>query len=270
MTVAPLLDDSDILASPENDPIPAQTPSFRIERQQGALELSGHTSSLRHEQALLEIAARSYPDIQVSTDFQALGIVPDYWSDATGETIKLLAESSSAAATLSGSELSIRVVIVSESAWRSRLEEFTRAMPAELSISSKIILVDPLINVSRMCERAFESFEPGRINFEISGTEFRSSAYPRLDRVIALANACSESRIFITGHTDASGDDQWNRALSVRRAGAVGDYLASGNISRERLQISGVGSDEPVADDRTRYGRSLNRRIEIELSLSDD
>jgi OOP family OmpA-OmpF porin len=269
MTIAPLLDNSDMLTSPESDPIPAQTPQFRIQRQQDKLVLSGHTSSLQHEQALLRIAKLSYPDIRISTEFRALGIVPDYWSDSTEKVLEFLVESHSAVALLSVDELIIRAVIINETAWKTRLEALKKNMPASIPITSETILVDPTISVSEVCERAFQSFEPGRINFEESGVEFRSSAYPRLDRLIALANACPDSEIIITGHTDASGNEPWNQTLSVHRASAVGDYLANGGISRERLQILGVGSDEPVANDSTRYGRSLNRRIEIELSLSD-
>jgi OOP family OmpA-OmpF porin len=139
-------------------------------------------------------------------------------------------------------------------------------MPADMTINIRTTLVDLTISVSAICERAFESFELGRINFEESSIEFRSSAYPRLDRLIALANTCYESQISITGHTDASGSEPWNKVLSRRRANAVGDYIANGGISRERLEILGLGSEEPVADDSTRFGRSLNRRIEIELS----
>ena len=157
-------------------------------------------------------------------------------------------------------------MIASDLSWQSRLDALRKALPANISISVDTVLVDPAISVAAVCERAFESFDTGPINFEESSTEFRSSAYPRLDRLIALANACEASRISITGHTDASGNEAWNRQLSVKRANAVGDYIATGGISATRLKISGMGSAEPIADDSTRYGRSLNRRIEIALS----
>jgi len=269
ISIAPLLDNGDALSSPSTEPVPTPSPQFQIRRQLGELSLSGHTSSLRHEQALLKIAETSYPGSRVVTEFQALGIVPEYWADSTALVLNLLKDSSSVEAIMSSSELRIRGVIIDAPAWQSRLVAFREAMPADMTISSKTILVDPTISVSAICERAFESFDLGRINFEESSIEFRSSAYPRLDRLIALSNACYESRILITGHTDASGNEPWNRALSLRRASAVGDYIVTGGISRERLEVSGVGSDEPVADDNTRYGRSLNRRIEIELSLND-
>ena len=72
----------------------------------------------------------------------------------------------------------------------------------------------------------------------------------------------------MTGHTDASGSEGWNQHLSMQRAQAVGDYLVSGGVDRARLLLAGVGSSSPIADDSTRYGRSLNRRIDIELSLA--
>jgi len=269
VTIAPLLDNGDVLTSPGEDPVPVQSPQFQIERQHGELSLTGHTSSLHHEQTLLNVAKSAYPDSRIITEFQALGIVPKHWPESTVLVLNLLRDLSSAEAIMSASDLNIRGVIVDEPAWKSRIGEFRAAMPAHMAIDIRTVLVNPAISVAAICERAFESFELGRINFEESGVEFLSSAYPRLDRLIALANACYESQILITGHTDASGSEAWNRALSLRRANAVGDYIANGGISRERLQTSGLGSAQPVADNGTRFGRSLNRRIEIEFSLRD-
>ena len=269
LSIAPLLDNGDALAPPENAPISAQAPQFRIQVQRGELLLAGHTSSLRHEQAILEVAESSFPDRRVVTQFEALGIVPDTWSESTVLILRLLQDTSSAEAIVSANEIRIRSLITDEPAWQDRFDLFRAAVPPHMVIDSETILVDPSISVSTICERAFESFELGPINFESSGVEFRSSAYPRLDRLIALANACQDSQIQITGHTDGSGDESWNKDLSLRRASAVGDYLVKGGIDPERLQVSGVGPDEPVADDSTRYGRSLNRRIEIEWLFKD-
>jgi len=215
ITIAPLLDSGDMLNSPEQEPVPTQNPQFRIERQQGELSLTGHTSSLQHEQALLDVAKSSYPDSRVITEFQALGIVPKHWSESTVLVLDLLKDLSSAEAIMSANEIRIRGVTIDEPAWQNQLEVFREAMPAGMAINIRTILVDPTISVSAICERAFESFELGPINFEESSIEFRSSAYPRLDRLIALANTCYESQILITGHTDASGSEPWNRVAEL-------------------------------------------------------
>lgn len=91
----------------------------------------------------------------------------------------------------------------------------------------------------------------------------RPSGEAVLDRVVELASTCPQSLIEITGHTDSSGDETSNEILSLQRAQAVARHLAARGISAERLIAIGAGSSKPIADNALRYGRSLNRRIEI-------
>lgn len=242
------------------------SPRFHVQWRQGELALTGHTSSERHEQDLLQVADSSYPGNQVFTDFRALGIVPDYWAGTTTQILYLLAETASAEAILTAGELTIRSVVIDELGWQSRHEAIRKTLPPEISVSTDALLIDGTVSVANMCEQAFAKFESGPINFEESSSEFRSSAHPRLDRVVALARACRDSHVVITGHTDATGNEVLNQRLSLQRANAVADYIAKGGIDHTRLKAKGVGSAVPIADDATRYGRSLNRRIEIVLS----
>ncbi len=271
LAVAPLLNknESSGLSVEGISPLPVQSPHFQFRWQSGALSLSGHTTSFGHELGLLQVANSSYPEGSVRTDFQALGIVPPHWEDTTIQVLYLLAQSVSAQAELSGNAVSIRAVTNDELGWNSRLAAVKEALPPRVSINADALFVDPAINLAEVCKREFTSFEVGPINFEESSADFRSSALPRLDRVIALANACSYSTISITGHTDSSGSASGNQRLSLKRANAVGDYVVAGGVDRTRLRVSGAGSSKPIADDSTRYGRSLNRRIEITLSNTD-
>jgi outer membrane protein OmpA-like peptidoglycan-associated protein len=268
LAIAPLLDNSDSRDSPFDTPSSLSDPEFRILWKRGELVLSGHTRSVEHEQNLVQVANASFANAAVATAFEPLGVVPDYWADLTTRILYLLAETSSADATVSVHQVTIRGVIVNEFAWQSRLAAIRNALPETISVNTDTLLVDDATNVSGFCERAFESFEVGAINFEESSIDFRSSAYPRLDRLLALANACDESRISITGHTDSTGSDAWNKRLSLQRANAVGDYLVAGGVDLARLQIVAAGSMFPIADDGTRYGRGLNRRIEIKSALA--
>ena len=133
------------------------------------------------------------------------------------------------------------------------------AEPAELTVTKP----DKPANVAVLCARAFADHHAGPVNFDESATTFRSSAVPVLQRIVALANACRNAAIRITGHTDSSGDERWNVQLSLARAAAIADYLVQQGIAAERLIASGAGSSSPVADNTTRYGRGLNRRIEF-------
>ncbi len=121
-------------------------------------------------------------------------------------------------------------------------------------------------DIAALCERAFANHSTGPVKFDESATTFRSSAIPVLQRIIALANACRNATIKITGHTDSSGDERWNVHLSLARAEAVADYLVRHGIAAERLITTGAGSSSPIADNATRYGRGLNRRIEFEFT----
>ena len=266
LAIAPLLDKDDLLDTPITPPRPAQAAQFEIRWWHDELTLSGHTRSANHEYELLQAAENAYPDRKVVTRFTPLGVVPAYWEDVTTQIIDLLAEAESAQATLLESDLTIKSVIRDESGWQSRLDNLNQLLPAQVRVISDALIVNADISAADVCERSFAAFESGQINFEESSVKFRSSAYPRLDRVIALARLCRDSQIHIAGHTDSSGNEDWNKSLSLQRATAVGDYNIRGGIYHSRLQMSGVGSSEPIADDNTRYGRSLNRRIEINLS----
>lgn len=247
-------------------PLPATDPTFEVRWHAGLLSLSGHTQSQRHEQDLQQIAATEFPGAALSSNFEPLGIVPKYWHDMTAQVLYLLAESDSATALLSADSIDIRGITGENIGWQSRLDAVRNTLPAIIALTTDTLMVDSSINVDAVCQRAFENFDAGPINFEESSAVFRSSAYPRLQRVIALASTCQESRITITGHTDASGSESFNEQLSLDRAKAVGDYLVLGGLNEDRLLVTGQGSREPVADNATRYGRSLNRRIEIELT----
>jgi outer membrane protein OmpA-like peptidoglycan-associated protein len=201
----------------------------------------------------------------VVTDFQPLAVAPDFWADVTLQALYLLAVSRYAEATIAADELNIRGVVDDQLGWQNRLDAIKKTLPANFVVSTDIMFVDNRVSVATVCERAFRAFNSGPIKFEESSTTFLSSAYPRLDRLVALANACRASLISITGHTDASGSEAGNQELSLKRANAVADHIVNSGIDRSRLLVRGVGSTVPIADDTTRYGRSLNRRIEIVL-----
>ena len=67
----------------------------------------------------------------------------------------------------------------------------------------------------------------------------------------------------VAGHTDSTGSEAYNQALSDRRASSVAQYFAAKNISMQRLISVGMGESRPVADNGTAEGRQANRRVEI-------
>ena len=75
--------------------------------------------------------------------------------------------------------------------------------------------------------------------------------------------------VLIEGYTDSVGSDDYNQALSSRRAESVQSYLVGQGIDRGRLTASGLGESAPVADNESAMGRQLNRRVEVIISNPD-
>ncbi len=69
----------------------------------------------------------------------------------------------------------------------------------------------------------------------------------------------------IVGHTDSTGPAEYNQQLSERRAAAVRDYLETQEGVTIRMEAVGMGEADPIADNSTKEGRALNRRVVIEL-----
>ena len=71
--------------------------------------------------------------------------------------------------------------------------------------------------------------------------------------------------IDVTGHTDSTGDGNYNLSLSQQRADSVSAYLQSRGITSQRILTQGYGENHPVADNSTPQGRRENRRVELVL-----
>jgi len=71
--------------------------------------------------------------------------------------------------------------------------------------------------------------------------------------------------IVVSGHADSTGTDEYNQALSLRRATAVKEYLVKNlGTPSQRIAVRAYGAGMPVAPNSTEEGRAANRRVEIE------
>ena len=101
------------------------------------------------------------------------------------------------------------------------------------------------------------------VNFDNDMATLRPEAIGILDRAAIALKEWGSVKVEIGGHTDSVGTDEYNQALSERRAYAVRDYLISKGVAADRLTAKGYGESKPVADNGTAEGRFQNRRVEM-------
>lgn len=105
-----------------------------------------------------------------------------------------------------------------------------------------------------------------RINFDPGRATIRPEAKDVLEQIYNLLVQAEDSKLELVGHTDNTGTQEGNYALSTARAEAVKNYLIQKGIPATRFQkIDGKGQDEPTADNNTAAGKAQNRRVVISL-----
>lgn len=99
--------------------------------------------------------------------------------------------------------------------------------------------------------------------FETDKSTLRSEHFAMLTPIVEYLVSHPERSVKISGHTDNTGSEQHNLALSKRRADVVAEYLVSNGIDASRIATFGLGSAKPIALNTTDEGRRKNRRVEL-------
>jgi len=107
------------------------------------------------------------------------------------------------------------------------------------------------------------SLELKGVNFKVDSAELTVNAMSILDGVAAsLMGYPEKDDIEVHGHTSSEGSDAHNMKLSQRRSQSVVNYLKMKGVTN-RLSARGYGENQPIAENVTEQGRSLNRRVEL-------
>jgi outer membrane protein OmpA-like peptidoglycan-associated protein len=101
------------------------------------------------------------------------------------------------------------------------------------------------------------------VNFETNKSTLTGDSQDILEVAYNSLVANPDVQVEISGHTDSMGSDEYNQALSLRRAQAVKNWLVQRGIKSDRMKTVGKGEKEPIADNNTADGRAENRRIEF-------
>ena len=242
-----------------------EAPELTLTLARDTLSIAGTSLSAEHEAALIQVAADRFPDREVEQAFTAGVLLPENWQPVSVLLLHVMATMESATAMMSPDQVSLRGVTAAADEFEDRMALLREAITAAVVLHEDVIVVDRELALDDLCRRAFAELGALPVAFAESSAELRDSSFPNLDRLVGFAWDCNSATIVIAGHTDASGNETWNQQLSRARAQAVADYLIANGVAADRLIVEGRGSSQPIADNDTRYGRLLNRRIEFEL-----
>jgi outer membrane protein OmpA-like peptidoglycan-associated protein len=139
--------------------------------------------------------------------------------------------------------------------WSKRMEDKKAAMEKATAGTG--------IEVARTPDNELKVNVPADFSFDVGRAAVKPTMRPVLDQFAQGLDA--KQLVRIVGHTDSTGSDAINNPLSVDRAESVRDYLVARGVPAQRIQVSGAGSRQPVADNTSDAGRAQNRRVEIFL-----
>lgn len=104
------------------------------------------------------------------------------------------------------------------------------------------------------------------INFRSNSEELDDSSNARIKQVASALKQYPDTSIRVVGHTDSTGDPNYNVDLSQRRAKAVAMALVDEGVAADKVSFIGHGATKPIATNKTREGRAKNRRVELEVT----
>ena len=102
-----------------------------------------------------------------------------------------------------------------------------------------------------------------KVFFATAKSRILARSFPLLNEVGKVLKDLPKIHIRIEGHTDSRGNDRYNMKLSRKRAASVRRYLQGQGVDASRMVSEGFGETRPIASNRTRAGRAMNRRVEF-------
>lgn len=257
------------IASADDEGSIADKPSLSMSRDAAGLAVSGSASSDAHETILRETARSVLGDDtseSQSFDMSVDALTPPGWSLVTEMVLRALLTTSNASAEITPQAVAIEGISADADRWQAAMQRVDAALLDGMSLRQQVIAVDQQASYETLCRRQFlQIARDNRIRFFNSGSVINSDAYRSLDALVELSAQCPDLMIEVIGHTDSSGEEAANLAISEARAAAVVAYMESRGMPGHRLSARGAGSSRPLVTDANRNARRLNRRVEFRL-----
>lgn len=118
--------------------------------------------------------------------------------------------------------------------------------------------------VERVDDDIVITFEDGSgVYFATNKFDINEASQKSLNKLAGVFLEYPDTKILVVGHTDSTGDADYNMTLSKNRAFSVTNYLKDKGISNGRLNTNWFGETKPLHDNSTSLGRAKNRRVNV-------
>jgi outer membrane protein OmpA-like peptidoglycan-associated protein len=105
----------------------------------------------------------------------------------------------------------------------------------------------------------------GSLYFDFDQTNLKQSALDSLNQLLKILNQQPFEQLWLRGHTDAFGSNDYNQKLGLQRSEKCQSYLQAHGIRLDKLKIESFGEALPIGNNKTWKGRTQNRRVEFWL-----
>lgn len=242
--------------------------SFDALREAGKLTLSGNYPDDDAHGKIIDAAKNLFASDEISDELKVAPGAPNGFTTAALGGLNALSRLAKGSFSLSGTDAKLSGEALYNGAVKSIQDSFAaaipegfKATPAEIAVSAPAAAVD-----APNCQSLLNTLlSKSKINFDTGKARISPASSGVLDTIVATIGRCSNNAVEVSGHTDSSGDEAANVALSEQRAKAVVSYLIDAGVPASRLTAIGLGSSRPVASNDTDEGKALNRRIEFSV-----
>jgi len=264
------------------------SPELSIQQQDGAVVLGGRLASQASIDTVVNAAKATFGNDNVTNELILNAQVKTAdWLDATTRLMPSLVSMETAQLKISDSDSLLTAEVQSHGERLMLVYEARKLLGSDLDTEVAVTgsataatgeqnTADPKAVVAhedpalKACQSKLDARMQGKkVLFASNTAEIQETSYSILDQIISALQQCdevvSENKLVIAGHTDNSGDEAYNLALSQRRADAVKTYIVNAITDIGPISSVGYGENQPVESNDTVEGRSQNRRIEFKL-----
>ncbi len=263
-------------------------------KENGAITVTGFAPSPEVKAAILSAAAQANPGAGIIDQMAIASGAPEGvdWAAAGTFTLSRLAGLDQGRADLTAADLKVTGTAADADAKAAAEAALGAQLPQGLKVVAAITAPDkpaepvptpnPQSNAAATTPAAV--VPPGKIvlpdlctdlirratgvkyiTFDTDKADLKEGFTGAVDELLFVAQTCPGVSFAIEGHTDSDASDSYNVSLSQRRADAIRNYLIARGVPDKRLQASGKGESEPIAENATADGKARNRRIEFRV-----